>query len=158
MPDTNQTAGFAAIDITPWSGETPDEVLAAGAREYSVAEAKAIVRRFAEVTTSCDADAFVQGFTEDCVVSYNEHANITGREALRAFMAPRFAGFERPEVRFLCRKVLRSLTGNVFGVIWVNHWIDAKTQKPMRSKGLEFWNMRDGRIARWDAALWAWRM
>jgi hypothetical protein len=158
IPDTGHAADFAAPDITPWSGETPDDVLAIGVREYSVAEAKAIVRRFAEVTTSCDVDAFVAGFTDDCVVSFNEHADITGHEALRTFMMPLFAGYGRPEVRFLCRKVLRSLTGNVFGVIWVNHWIDAKTRKAMRSKGLEYWIMRDGRIARWDAAVWAWRL
>ena len=108
MPDTNQAAGFAALDITPWSGETPDDVLAVGAREYSVAEAKAIVRRFAEVTTACDVATFVQGFTEDCVVSFNEHAEVKGHDALHRFMAPRFAGFDRPETQFLCRKVLRS--------------------------------------------------
>ncbi|MCX7364790.1 MAG: nuclear transport factor 2 family protein [Alphaproteobacteria bacterium] len=156
MPDVAMPADFATIDITPWTGETPDEVLAAGAGEYSVAEARAIVRHFAEVSTSCDIDAFAQGFTEDCVISFNEHANIVGHAGLRALMAPRFARFTAPGTRYLCRKALRSLTGNTFGVIWINHWIDPETHKTMRSKGVEFWSMRAGRIARWDAAIVAW--
>jgi hypothetical protein len=156
MPDFAIATDFASIDITPWAGETPDDVLAAGAREYSVAEAKAIVQRFAEVSTSCTPDTFISGFTEDCIVSFNEHANIVGPAALRAFMLPRFTMFSAPGTNYLCRKVLRSLCGSTFGVVWINHWIDTKSGKTMRSKGLEYWNMRDGRIARWDAAIVAW--
>lgn len=156
MPDAVTQVDFGSVDITPWTGETPDDVLAVGAREYSVAEARAIVRRFAEVSTSCEVESFVSGFTEDCVVSFNEHADIVGHDALRSFMVPRFTRFSAPGAQYLCRKVLRSLTGNVFGVIWINHWIDAETRKAMRSKGVEFWIMRDGRIARWDAAIAAW--
>lgn len=156
MPDVAAPIDFAATDIGPWTGNTPDEVLAAGAREYSVGQAKAIVQRFAEVSTSCDIDTFLSGFTEDCVVSFNEQAEIRGHGALRALMAPRFARFSAPGTRYLCRKALRSLTGNIFGVIWINHWIDPDTRKTMRSKGIEFWMMRDGRIARWDASIVAW--
>jgi hypothetical protein len=156
MPDVAVPTDFATIDITPWAGETPDDVLAAGAREYSVAEAKAIVQRFAAVSTSCNIDTFVGGFTEDCVVSFNEHAEIAGHAALRAFMKPRFDRFSAPGANYLCRKVLRSLTGPVFGVIWINHWIDPDTHKTMRSKGLEYWIMRESRILRWDASITAW--
>jgi len=156
MPDTAISANFTTIDIGPWTGETSDDVLALGAREYSMADAKAIVARFAEVSTSCDIDTFLSGFTEDCVVSFNEHADIRGQAGLRALMAPRFARFSAPGTSYVCRKALRSLNGNVFGVIWINHWIDPETRKAMRSKGVEFWNMRDGRIARWDASIVAW--
>ena len=120
------------------------------------AEAKAIVQRFAEVSTSCDIDVFLSGFTDDCVVSFNEHAEIRGHDGLRVLMAPRFARFSAPSAAFLCRKVLRSLTGNVFGVVWINHWIDPDSRKAMRSKGLEFWTMRKGLIARWDASVLGW--
>jgi hypothetical protein len=156
VPDQVLQTDFATIDLGPWTGATPDDVLAAGAREYTVAQAKDIVSRFAAVSTSCDIDTFVSGFTEDCSVSFNEHAGMVGHAALRAFMAPRFARFSAPGANYLCRKVLRSLTGNVFGVIWINHWIDEESRRTMRSKGIEFWIMKDGRIARWDASITAW--
>jgi ketosteroid isomerase-like protein len=156
MPDAVMPANFTTIDIGPWTGATPDEVLAVGAREYSVAKAKSIVAHFAAVSTSCDMDTFLGGFTEDCVVSFNEQAEIRGHDGLRALMAPRFARFSSPGTEYVCRKALRSLCGNLFGVIWVNHWIDTETHKTMRSKGIEFWTMRDGRIARWDASIVAW--
>jgi hypothetical protein len=156
MPDVVTQQDYAAIDITPWTGETPEETLALGAGEYSVAEAKDIVRRFAAVSTSCNLENFVGGFTEDCIVSFNEHANLVGHDTLRGLMAPRFARFSAPGTQYLCRKVLRSLAGSIFGVIWLNHWIDTETRKPMRSKGVEFWIMRKGRIARWDASITAW--
>lgn len=149
-------APYADIDILPWSGATPDEMLAIGAREYSVAEAKAIVKRFAEVSTARDLNRFLTGFTENAVVSFNEHADIVGHDALRAFMIQRFTYLGRPGANYLCRKVLRTLNGNVFGVVWVNHWQDPDTGREMRSKGLEYWTMDDGRIARWDASVAAW--
>lgn len=147
---------YASIDITPWAGATPDEALALGAREYPLAEAKAIVQFFAEVSTSLDLDRFLTGFTPDCVVSFNEHADITGHAALRDFMAPRFAYFGRPGANYLCRKVLRALNGPLFGVVWVNHWREPDTGREMRSKGVEYWLMDSGRITRWDASFTAW--
>jgi hypothetical protein len=150
------TSPHATIDITPWTGETPDEILALGAREYSVAQAKAIVAHFADVSTSCHLDTFIHGFTEDNVTALGEEAGVTGRAALSRLMASRFDYFARPGTGFLCRKVLRSLNGPVFGVVWVNHWSDPETGQPKRSKGVEFWEMRDGLIARWDASINAW--
>ena len=152
----SSNAASSTPDITPWTGETPDSVLESGASEYSVAEARAIVARFAEVTTSLDINTFVQGFTEDCIVSFNEHAEMNGREAVRQLMGPRFDHLAAPGSEFICRKALRSLTGNVFGVIWLNNWVDAKAGRPMRSKGVEFWVMKESRIARWDCSSTAW--
>ena len=145
-------AAYAGIDILPWTGATTDETLALGAREYSVPQAKAIVQFFAEVTTSLDVDRFVAGFTENSVTARDEHPDIIGQAALRAFMAPRFVHFGRPGTNYHCHKVLRALNGNVFGVIWVIHWQEPDTGRAMRGKGLEYWMMDDGRIARWDAA------
>lgn len=147
---------YADIDISPWAGATPDDMLALGAREYSVERAKAIVQFFAEVSTSCDVDHFMTGFTDNAVVSFNDTADITGQAAIRAFMAPRFAHFGRPGSGFLCRKQLRALNGNLFGVIWVNHWREPETGREMRAKGFEYWMMEQGRIARWDASITAW--
>ncbi len=151
-----QRGGYAEIDITPWAGVTPDEMLALGAREYPLDRAKAIVQFFAEVSTSLDLDRFMTGFTDNAVLSFNDTADIAGQAAIRQYMAPRFAHFARPGSGFLCRKQLRALNGNLFGVVWVNHWRDPESGHEMRSKGLEYWMMDDSRITRWDAAFNAW--
>ena len=57
---------------------------------------------------------------------------------------------------FTCHKRLRSISGNVVGVVWINEWTDAGTGKRMNSKGVEFWTMSGERIARWDAATAVW--
>jgi hypothetical protein len=108
------------------------------------------------VTTSLDINAFVQGFTEDCIVSFNEQAEMRGRESLRQLMGPRFDHLAASGSGFIRRKALRSLTSNIFGVIWLNNRVDAKARRPKRSRGVEFWVMKDSRIARWDCSSTAW--
>ncbi|MDX2203560.1 MAG: nuclear transport factor 2 family protein [Hyphomicrobiaceae bacterium] len=134
---------------TALEDRTDDEVLAAGATEISLQDARALVRLFAEVTTSQDVDAFVSGFTEECVVHFAPAPLIHGREALRHHMATFFTSQRRG---FVCKKSLRALNGNVLGVTWTNRWTDASTGKAMGSYGTEFWILRGNLIARWDAA------
>jgi nuclear transport factor 2 (NTF2) superfamily protein len=126
---------------------TDDAALNAGSAVISVAKAKALVDMFATVTTSRDADAFVKGFTEDCVVRFNI-TEVRGRDALREFMASRFARFSDS---YKCEKTLRAISGNVLGVAWLSTWEDPKTKEPMKGRGSEFWVMRGDQIARWDA-------
>ena len=71
-------------------------------------------------------------------------------------MGPRFEHLAAPGSDFVCPKALRSLTGNIFGVIWLNDWVDTKAKQRMRSKGVEFWVMQKGQIARWDCCVCAW--
>ncbi|HYD95210.1 MAG TPA: nuclear transport factor 2 family protein [Noviherbaspirillum sp.] len=132
---------------------TSDASLSAGAARIPLEHAKALVARFAEVTTSRDASVFAQGFTEDCAVRFNS-VELSGRDALQRFMASLFAPIP---ASFICRKTLRAISGDVLGVEWVSHWTDPETGKAMKSRGSEFWVMRDDRIARWDAvtAMWA---
>jgi nuclear transport factor 2 (NTF2) superfamily protein len=126
---------------------TDDAALNAGSAVIPVAKAKALVDMFAKVTTSRDADAFVEGFTEDCVVRFNT-TEVRGRDALREFMASRFARFSDS---YKCEKTLRSISGNVLGVAWLSTWKDPKTKEQMKGRGSEFWVMRGDQIARWDA-------
>jgi len=130
--------------------ETSDAALAAGASTIGVERARALVRRFAELTTSMDVDAFVAGFTDDCVARFGRFPELLGKAALREFARHYLV---RSRVKhFSCRKTLRSLNGNVIGVTWISEWTDAETNKCLKGRGFEFWIMRDDRIARWDAA------
>jgi len=138
---------------TNFTGSTSDADLAAGASAYSIERARRIVQSFAEVTTTRDVEAFAQGFTEDCVVHYPPFSVATGHDGLKRIMSRLFSG---NLVGFVCNKTLRSISGNVLGVIWVSEWIDTKSAKRVHQKGVEFWEMRDDRIARWDAATTVW--
>jgi len=133
---------------------TDDAVLAEGASVRSVAEAKAIIQTISDVSTRQDLEEFVSGFTEDCVVQLDDHPEICGREALRALIKARRATANRQN--FSCEKRLRCLSGNVLGCSWHNRWTDPTTGKAMEGPGLEFWIMRDGKIARWDGSAHGW--
>lgn len=127
---------------------TDDAVLNEGTAVVTVEKARALVELFAKVTTSRDPDAFVSGFTEDCVVRFNCSPEVHGRKALRDFMASRFA---RLNDSFKCVKTLRCISGNVLGVAWVGTWVDPQTHQTLTGRGSEFWIMRGDQIARWDA-------
>lgn len=133
--------------------ETDDAVLESGATLYSVAEAREIVRRVAVVSARMDADAFSEGFTEDCVVCFVQGPPLVGRQAVRDYIASRHGPSRGGNT---CEKTLRTLNGNVFGVQWTNTWSDPVTGRRTRTRGTEFWIMRGDRIARWDGAVNAW--
>ncbi len=131
---------------------TDDDDLAAGASLIGLQHAKELVQHFAEVTTSKDVEAFLAGYTDDCVVQYGQFPVMHGKDALRPFVEQMFS----PRLQdFVCRKILRCLSGNVLGVMWLATWTDAKSGKRKTGRGLEFWLMRGDKIARWDASFTA---
>ncbi len=142
------------MDLDYWMGSTPDEMLDAGPSTYGVERAKRIVALFAEVTTRRNVDEFVSGFTEDCIVNFPPAVVVNGRQALKERMAAGAFGGERPG--FVCKKRLRSISGNILGVVWFNEWTDPVTRKKRHTKGVEFWQMDGDRIARWDATASTW--
>lgn len=42
--------------------------------------------------------------------------------------------------------------GQRMAVAWQGWWDDPVTQRPMRGKGVEIWDIRDDLISRWEAA------
>jgi hypothetical protein len=132
---------------------TDDLVIVSGVSDIPLAEALRLVAMFAEVTTSKDVDKFLSGFTDDCVVQFGRFPTTYGKQQLRAFVASMFS----PRLKdFTCRKRLRTLNGNVIGGTWTSEWVDAQSGKKKLGRGFEFWIMRGGRIARWDAAFNSW--
>lgn len=132
---------------------TDDAVLASGTSEFTVSDARALVKLFAEVTTSKDVDAFLSGFVEDCVVQYSHFPIMRGKTTFRPFVVEMFS----PRIEhFHCEKSLRMLNGNVIGGTWTATWLDGKTKKKKAGRGFEFWIMRNKLIARWDAAFNSW--
>jgi ketosteroid isomerase-like protein len=133
--------------------ETDDKVIVSGVSEIPLPEARRLVAMFADVTTSKDVDKFLSGFTDDCVVQFGRFATMYGKQQLRPFVASMFS----PRLKdFTCQKRLRTLNGNVIGGTWTSEWVDAQSGKKKFGRGFEFWIMRGGRIARWDAAFNSW--
>ena len=118
----------------------------------SQAEAEAAVRAAETSFGSADVPAMLACFTEDCAVRFAEQQEIIGLDALERFLRARMAR----QRNYGLRKTLRAVQGNVIGVEWHGWWDDARTGRKMEGKGLEFWTMRDGKIAVWDAAFNVW--
>jgi SnoaL-like domain len=132
---------------------TDDAVIASGVSDIPLAEARRLVALFADVTTTKDVEKFLSGFTDDCVVQYGPFPTIRGKQQLRGFTISMFS----PKLKdFICRKTLRTLSGNVIGGTWTAEWVDAESGKKKLGRGFEFWIMRDSQIARWDAAFNYW--
>lgn len=111
-------------------------------------EAKALVKHVEGLFMPWNIDALVAGFTEDCVVRFGNVPQFTGRTALRAFFTARSA----KQKGYRLTKQLRSFTADTLTNIWDGAWQDAETGHAMKGFGVEFWLMRDGKIALWEAA------
>ena len=124
----------------------------ADASTMSWAEAARLVQGVEDVFGRADLAAIAQGFTEDAVARFADFPEMRGPAAIMQFLTARFARTHG----YRLKKTLRCLTGDVLGNSWDATWTDAKTGKRMIGRGMEFWVVRDGRIAVWDATFNAW--
>jgi nuclear transport factor 2 (NTF2) superfamily protein len=115
-------------------------------------EAARLVQAVEDVFGRADLAKIAEGFTEDAVARFADFPEMVGRAAIMAFLTKRFARTRG----YKLKKTLRTLTDDVVGNSWEASWEDAQTGKSMLGFGLEFWIVRDGRIARWDATFNAW--
>ena len=53
-------------------------------------------------------------------------------------------------------QVFSTLMGDVVGNYWEGEWQDAQTGKEMTGRGTEFWTVRDGKVAVWEATFNVW--
>jgi nuclear transport factor 2 (NTF2) superfamily protein len=111
-------------------------------------EARAFVKRVEALFMPWNVEALVDGFTPDCVVRFGSLPEFRGREALRDFFCARRA----KQRGYRLRKQLRVLSNDTLTNVWDGEWQDADTGLPMKGFGVEVWVMREGKIARWEAA------
>ncbi len=111
-------------------------------------EARALVKHVESLFMPWNIDALVAGFTEDCVVRFGTVAEFRGRDKLRAFFEARSA----KQKDYRLKKQFRSLSGDVIANAWSGAWQDAQSGAAMKGYGVEIWQMRDGKIALWEAA------
>jgi nuclear transport factor 2 (NTF2) superfamily protein len=117
-----------------------------------IEEARGIVKQVETLFARGDIPGIVAGFAPDAVVRFGDFPEMTGREAIERFIRARFAR----QKNYRLQKHLRMVMGTVIGNDWDAQWEDGKTGKPMRGRGMEFWEMRGTQIARWDAVFNVW--
>ncbi len=111
-------------------------------------EARALIKHVESLFMPWNIDALVDGFTEDCVVRFGTVPEFRGRDSLRAFFTARSA----KQKGYRLTKQFRSLSGNTVANVWNGEWHDAESGVAMKGFGVETWQMRDGKIAVWEAA------
>jgi nuclear transport factor 2 (NTF2) superfamily protein len=94
----------------------------------------------------------VRVFTDDAIARFADFPEMHGRDSIMRFLTARFARTKD----YRLKKALRCVMGDVIGNAWDATWHDAITGKPMQGRGTEFWVVRDGRIALWDATFNVW--
>ncbi|MEM7025093.1 MAG: nuclear transport factor 2 family protein [Pseudomonadota bacterium] len=99
-----------------------------------------------------DIDRIMSGFTDDITVRFADQPEIQGKEAVRRFLEARFGR----QKGYKLTKTLRMVDGDMIGNYWFGDWEDAFTGKQMSGRGTEFWTVRDGKVAVWEAAFSVW--
>lgn len=117
-------------------------------REAAERLVKAVERVFGEG----DVAKMMQGFTDDVVVRFADRPEMRGKDAVETFLRARFAR----QKNYRLTKVLRMVEGNMIGNVWDGWWEDAQTGRAMQGRGTEFWTLRDGKIAVWEATFNVW--
>ena len=120
----------------------------AGGNPRNDEEARAFVRQVESLFMPWNIDALVDGFTDDCVVRFGTVAEFRGRDRLRSFFTARSA----KQKDYRLAKEFRSLSRDVIANVWRGEWQDAASGARMKGFGVETWQMRDGKIAVWEAA------
>jgi nuclear transport factor 2 (NTF2) superfamily protein len=133
-------------------GKPMAEAWPRGEQAWTHEQARAFIRNVVELFHRVDVDGLAQGFAEDCVVRFAEQPELRGRAALRELFARRLA----KQKNYRLEKTLVVLEGNRMGNLWTGTWEDRDSGRKMAGRGVEFWTMRDGAVAVWDAAFNVW--
>jgi nuclear transport factor 2 (NTF2) superfamily protein len=110
-------------------------------------EARALVKHVESLFMPWNIEALVAGFTQDCAVRFGT-VELRGHQALRDFFVARSA----KQKNYRLNKRLCALMHDTLTNVWDGEWEDAETGIAMKGFGVEVWVMRDGKIARWEAA------
>jgi nuclear transport factor 2 (NTF2) superfamily protein len=127
-------------------------MVAMGTSVVSRDKALAMVKEAEIAFGSKDVMTILDSFTDDIVVHFADQPELRGKDATRAWLEKRFAR----QKNYRLTKTLRMLADDMVGNTWEGEWEDAFTGKMMRGWGTEFWVLRDGKVAVWDASFNIW--
>jgi nuclear transport factor 2 (NTF2) superfamily protein len=115
-------------------------------------EAQKIVQRAEDTFNRGDIDSILNRYADDIVIRFAGIPDIKGKAAAGTFLRARFAR----QKNYKLKKTLFMVSGFKIGATYTASWEDAKTQKTVHGRGLEFWEYRDGKLVLWEAALNVW--
>jgi len=119
-----------------------------GRNPQTIEEARTFVARVQSLFMPWNIPALLDGFTDDCIVRFGDLPEFRGKAALEDLFRSRAAR----QKDYRLRKELRALSGDLIANYWEGEWEDRATGRKMAGRGVEVWQMRDGRIAVWEAA------
>jgi len=114
----------------------------------TLAEAEAFVAHVQSLFMPWNIPGLLAGFTDDCIVRFGDLPEFRGKAALEKFFRRR----SERQKGYRLRKQLRALTGDTIANYREGEWEDSATGARMSGRGVEIWQMHDGRIAVWEAA------
>jgi len=118
----------------------------------SYEDAARLVKNVERVFGAGDIAQIMEGFTDDVVVRFADRPEMHGKAEVEAFLRKRFAR----QKNYRLTKHLRLVSGNMLGNMWDGEWEDAQTGRTMQGRGTEFWTLRDGKVAVWEATFNVW--
>jgi ketosteroid isomerase-like protein len=120
--------------------------------QETIDDATRLVKRVETLFANADIESILAGFTDDVVVRFADFPELCGKNETERFLRARFAR----QKGYQLQKTLRMVMANMIGNFWEGTWEDAVTGKKMRGRGTEFWTLRDGKIALWEATFNVW--
>jgi nuclear transport factor 2 (NTF2) superfamily protein len=120
--------------------------------EVTVALAERLQREAERAYSTGDLEAILSSFDPDITIIYADFPAIHGLSEAREFIGSRLAR----QKNYRLKKEFRAITGNIIAGTWTGTWVDAQTQAVMHGRGCEFWTMKNGRIALWEATFNVW--
>jgi nuclear transport factor 2 (NTF2) superfamily protein len=121
-------------------------------QRLGIEEAVRMVQDVEDAYNAADVGRIVNGYADDVVIRFGDVPEIRGKEEAERFIRARFARIRN----YKLKKSLRAVAGDVVGVYWDGAWEDLKTGKRMEVRGTEFWTVRDGKVAEWEATVNVW--
>lgn len=119
-----------------------------GRNPRTLEEAESLIRYVESLCMPWNVEEMAHGFTEDCVARFGTYPEMRGRAAVLRFFQDRSAR----QKNYRLRKELRAMMNDVLAMDWTGTWEDTTTGKKMEGHGVEIWTLREGKLARWEAA------
>ncbi len=119
---------------------------------FTVAEAARMVKEVEDAFATADIKRILDGYTSDIIIRFADFPEISGKEAAGRFLRARFAR----QKNYRLKKTLRAVMDNIIGNYWEGEREDSSTGMKMRGRGTEFWTIREGKVAVWEATFNVW--
>lgn len=121
-------------------------------QQIGVEEATRMVQEVEDAYNAADIGRIVDGYSEDVIIRFGDVPEIKGKEDAEKFIRARFARIKN----YKLKKSLRTVMGDIVGVYWDGTWEDLETGKQVEVRGTEFWTVRGGKVAEWEATVNTW--